>query len=233
MTLLSEGGAGPTGRGAAIRRMEYPRISGVAEISVDVESRIRALERERGERERQIAGEMEEVRRKAFEKGRQMAEGETVAWRGRCEAALRAALAEMRSAQDEYLARVEHEVVRLALAIAERILHREVQTDPLMLAGGVRAALGRLADSTAVRLRVAATQRDTWVEMLRLIPQLPMRPEVVGDETMGICDVTLETEVGRVDLSVPAQIGEIERSFFDRGETSQTRMPEGTVGRRD
>lgn len=231
MTLLSDG-AGRLAGEAAIRRMEYPRIGGGADAPMDVESRIAALEQERAERERQVARQMDEVRRKAFEQGRQMAEGETAAWRGRCEAALSAALGEMRSVRDEYLARVEREVVRLSLAIAERILRREAQIDPLLLAGGVRAALGRLAESTVVRLRVAAAQREMWVEMLRLIPGLPVRPEVVGDEQMESCDVALETEVGMVDLSVRAQIGEIERSFFDRAGNGPA-ATEAAGGRQD
>jgi flagellar assembly protein FliH len=117
--------------------------------------------------------------------------------------------------RDDYLARVEQEVVRLALAIAERILHREANMDPLLLAGAVRVALGQLAESTEVRLRVPADQREMWAEMLRLMPGLPLRPEVVGDPELSACEAILETNLGRVDLGVRAQIGEIERGFFD------------------
>ncbi len=77
-----------------------------------------------------------------------------------CSAQLQQALDEFRSQREEYFAQVEHEVVRLALAIAERILHREAQVDPLLLAGAVRVALGQLAESTEVRLRVPPRSGD-------------------------------------------------------------------------
>ena len=55
--------------------------------------------------------------------------------------------------RDHFLQKVEHEVVKLALAIAARILRREAQMDPLLLSGAVRVALGQLSGSTQVRLR--------------------------------------------------------------------------------
>lgn len=231
MTLSCEGAAGVAGGGTAVRRMEYPRMGALA--SLDAESRIRALEQEREERERQHALQLEEAGKKALQQGLQMAEKEEAAWRRKCETALSAALSELRSARDEYLAQVEREVVRLALAIAERILRREAQVDPLLLAGGVRAALGRLAASTAVRLRVSAEQQEMWAEMLRLMPGLPIRPEVVADKEMGSGDVAIETEVGMVDLSLRAQIGEIERGLLDRASASESPAARDGAGKRD
>ena len=47
--------------------------------------------------------------------------------------------------RDQYLHAVEYEVVKLALAVAARILRREAQMDPLLLTGAVRVALGQLS----------------------------------------------------------------------------------------
>ena len=58
--------------------------------------------------------------------------------------------------RDHYLQAVEQEVVRLALAVAARILRREAQMDPLLLTGAVRVALGQLAATSEIRLRVPA-----------------------------------------------------------------------------
>ena len=66
----------------------------------------------------------------------------------------------------KYFARVEREVVQLALAIAARILHREALLDPLLLAGAVRVALGQLGETTGVRLRCPAEQVERWRELL-------------------------------------------------------------------
>lgn len=205
----------------AVRPMEYPVLAGGPAPGLDglsaagLAARVRELEAERDERERRWVREIEAARREAVEQGRAAATSEDAAWRKQCAAELAAALEEFRARRDEYLAQVEHEVVRLALAVAERILHREAQMDPLLLAGAVRVALGRLAESTEVRLRVPAAQQELWTEMLRLMPALPLRPEVVGDAEMQTTEAALETSLGRVDLGVRAQIEEIERGFFD------------------
>jgi flagellar assembly protein FliH len=117
---------------------------------------------------------------------------------------------------NHYLHRLEQESVRLALAIAARVLRRESQMDPLLLTGAVRVALGQLAESTAVRLRVPSRDEEMWKEAMALMPGLPQRPEVVGDSAMAAGDCRLETELGLADLSLWAQLKEIERGFFDR-----------------
>ena len=120
--------------------------------------------------------------------------------------------------RDRYLRAVEREVVRLSLAVAARILRREAQMDPLLLTGAVRVALGQLAASTQVRLRVPAGQLELWVEAVGLLPNLPLKPQVVADEGMRIGDCRVEAELGSVDLGVGAQLKEIEREFFDSGD---------------
>ena len=206
---------------SAIRTMDYPLLAGAPSALMDLTSpaellaRVRVLEQEREDREQRFARQLESVRQEALEQGRAQAGGEQTAWRKLRTQELNAALEDFVARRDEYLSRVEQEVVKLALAIAERILHRETQMDPLLLAGAVRVALGQLAESTEVRLRVPAEQQEMWAEMLRLMPALPLRPQVVGDAEMAETEALLETTLGRVDLGVRAQIEEIERGFFD------------------
>jgi flagellar assembly protein FliH len=131
---------------------------------------------------------------------------------------------------EQYLHAVEREVVDLALAIAARILRREAQMDPLLLTGAVRVALGQLAESTEVRLRVPANELELWDEAIAHIPNLTVKPKLLLDEAMRSGDLIIETEVGSVDLSIESQLGEIERGFFDRSSYSDpetTRRREG------
>ena len=73
--------------------------------------------------------------------------------------------------RDRYFEAVEHEVVKLALAVAARILRREAQMDPLLLTGAVRVALGQLSASTQVRSRVpAADLRAVGARPWRICP---------------------------------------------------------------
>jgi flagellar assembly protein FliH len=118
--------------------------------------------------------------------------------------------------RDRYLLAVEHEVVKLALAVAARILRREAQMDPLLLTGAVRVALGQLSGSTQVRLRVPPAELDLWIETIAHLPKPRVKPAVVAGDGMRLGDCSIETELGSVDLGIRAQLGEIERGFFDR-----------------
>ncbi len=166
--------------------------------------------------------------RKSFEAGRergmqegrkaqQEAQATTLANADRNRVAQAAELAESFAAEREkYLNAVEHEVVELALMVAARILRREAQMDPLLLTGAVRVALGQLSSSTKVRLQVPPAELALWTETILHMPKLAARPEVVAGEGMQLGDCAIETEMGSVDLGVRAQLGEIERGFFDR-----------------
>jgi flagellar assembly protein FliH len=176
-----------------------------------------------------------EETRRAFDQGRERGhqegrQAEREAQRESVAATLRAAqenqvrqlaglVESFASARDRYLHQVEHEVVKLALAIAARILRREAQMDPLLLTGAARVALGQLAATTEVRLRVPAGDANLWAEAMALLPNLPLKPAVVAVDTMRLGDCLIETSLGTVDLGIRAQLAEIERGFFDRAGT--------------
>jgi flagellar biosynthesis/type III secretory pathway protein FliH len=128
-------------------------------------------------------------------------------------------------ARQQYVHEIEPEVVRLALAVAARILRREAQMDPLLLSGAVRVALGQLAASTRVRLKVPGDDLELWRESIALVPNPGTRPEVVAGEGMRLGDCIIETELGSVDLGVRAQLSEIERGFFDRPGSQSSSQP--------
>lgn len=131
--------------------------------------------------------------------------------------------------RDRYMGAVEHEVVKLALAVAARILRREAQMDPLLLTGAVRVALGQLAGSTQARLCVPEAELDLWREAIALVPNLAVRPAVSAGEGMRVGDCVIETELGSVDLGIRSQLGEIERGFFDRaGSSGRSQLKTGT-----
>ncbi len=132
-------------------------------------------------------------------------------------------------ARERYLHSVEHEVVKLSMAVAARILRREAQMDPLLLLGAVRVALGQLSASTKVRLRVPQGELQLWTEAMALLPKLSSRPEVVPGENMRLGDCVIETEMGSVDLGVRAQLNEIERGFFDRAGASSGAPPQSVM----
>jgi flagellar assembly protein FliH len=112
-----------------------------------------------------------------------------------------------------YFAGVEAEVVKLALAIAARVLHREAKLDPLLLAGVVRIALEKVAEDSTTVLRVPVSEVEMWREAFLATHESPL--QIVGDERLGAGDCMINTNVGTVDLGVDTQLQEIERGFFD------------------
>ncbi len=219
-----------------IQRMEYRRLATVlpalaqgeipaaaAEASAAageaqramLQARIEELERQALEREQTVSVQIDAARREALEQGRIEAESRRMQANRSAAEQIHAVLSRFAEEREQYFAQVESEVVRLALGIAARILRREAQMDPLLLSGAVRVALGQLAEGTTARLRVPAREQELWAEMLRLMPNLPLRPELIADATLAEENCVLETDLGTIDLGVRAQLKEIERGFFD------------------
>jgi flagellar assembly protein FliH len=115
--------------------------------------------------------------------------------------------------RSKYFAGVEREVVKLALAIAKRVLHREAQLDPLLLAGVVRVALEKLAEDSTAVLRVPTSELQAWQEVF--VMNTGSSLQLVADERLDSGECLLDTNVGKVELGVSAQLEEIERGFFD------------------
>ncbi len=67
-----------------------------------------------------------------------------------------------RRSEMQYFARVEAEVVQLALAIAAKILHREAQVDPMLVATLVRMAVEKMREGSSVTVRVGAVRGSRW-----------------------------------------------------------------------
>ena len=178
------------------------------------------------------AEQMREERRKSYEEGRargvqegHQAEREAQTARIAAEEAARkqqlaALVTRFSEASDRFLHTVEQEVVELALAVAARVLRREAQMDPLLLTGAVRVALGQLAASSEVRLKVPAKDAGMWTETIALLPNLAVKPVVAPVEGMRLGDCVIESKAGTVDLGVRSQLAEIERGFFDRASVS-------------
>jgi flagellar assembly protein FliH len=114
--------------------------------------------------------------------------------------------------KQRYFGDVEQEVVKLSLAIAERVLHRESAMDPTFLAGAARVALEQVADSSDIVLRVSAEEADRWIETMKSAPKGMI---IEADEAMQRGECVLKTRSGTVQLGLRAQLQEIERGFFE------------------
>ncbi|MGA2096654.1 MAG: FliH/SctL family protein [Candidatus Acidiferrum sp.] len=125
------------------------------------------------------------------------------------------ALEEFKGQRETYFGRVEPQVVQLALGIARKILHREAQMDPLLLAGMVHVALEKIDQGTRVRLHAHPDETHYWNRYFAEFGSLPKAPEIIGDATLRHGECVLETEVGNTQISLETQLKEIEQGFFD------------------
>lgn len=129
--------------------------------------------------------------------------------------AVGAAIREFVQDRAAYFHNVEGEVVALCLAIVRKILRREAQVDPLLLAGLVRVALEKMAVRQNVRLRVHPAQVADWREYFAQQKDLGQAPELQGDAALEPNQCELETELGVTDLNLETQLKEIEQGLFD------------------
>jgi flagellar assembly protein FliH len=125
------------------------------------------------------------------------------------------ALEDFKRERESYFSRVEPEVVQLALSIARKILHREAQIDPLLLAGMVHVSLEKLEQGTRVRLRSHPEEIHFWNKHFTESSGATVAPEIIGDPTVQPGECALETEVGHTQISLETQLKEIEQGFLD------------------
>jgi flagellar assembly protein FliH len=126
----------------------------------------------------------------------------------------RQALELFQAERRDYFSRVESDVVQLALAIAAKILHREAQVDPMLVAALVRVAIDKLHDGSSVSVRVSPAEAGRWRAFLAN-PLNGSTIEIVEDAHLGVADCILETELGSANFSIEAQMKEVEQGFFD------------------
>ena len=109
----------------------------------------------------------------------------------------------------------EGDMVRLSLAIARRVLRRELAIDPDALHGLVLAALEKLQGQEVCRVRVHPSLAASITACLRGSAG-GHDIEVTPDPSREPGAVVFETGRGNLDASVESQLQEIERGLADR-----------------
>jgi flagellar assembly protein FliH len=180
---------------------------------------LRALEDAEGlvDRARQESDKiLEEARLEGVAKGLQEAKQE----------ALPAAVAFANAGQalivfeEQMITRYAPEMVRLALEIAEKIVHRTVLAVPEIIGCVLERASQEVTDARQIRIRLNPADYELLAEMrpdlLRLGNDGGRTIEVVADQDLTRGGCRLETEIGIVDATVPTQIAEIRRHLLDQ-----------------
>jgi len=143
--------------------------------------------------------------------GLEMATRQTAGLRDR----LGRTLEELSTLREDLTYRTERQVVDLALAVAARILHREVSLDRELLLVMARIALDRLGDVTTATIRLhpedeaaARGSRDGWPGgSVTVVADASVRP--------GACLV--QTSQGIIEVGVDAQLKELATALLGDG----------------
>jgi flagellar assembly protein FliH len=200
-----------------VESFRYPAIAPAALASPELrgfgagdghKARDQALQQE-------VGAAVEAARKQGIQQGVAQAQAAAAQAIAQERAAVAEAVLDFSRQRREYFRRVESEAVRLALAIARKVLHREAQMDPLLLAGVVRVALDQMQAGTRLVLRTSPGAARIWAEFCarQLSRENPI--EVVPDSSLESQRCILEADVGSSEISLDAQLQEIESGFFD------------------
>ncbi len=169
---------------------------------------------EASQRESETAKRSEQARRDGFASGVAAANQEADQELLPAIQKVAGAIAELSRCRENIREHATNDVVQLAIAIASRVVCRDVAVDPDILAGLLRAAFSKLQSREISRARVHVGLETTLRRCLDqnkaagnllLLPDRSLKPgQVVFD-----CDVKL-------DASVEADLSEIERGMSDR-----------------
>jgi flagellar assembly protein FliH len=171
------------------------------------------------ERDRDWQVERDRIQQEAYHRG--FTEGKAV---GREQAAgdlqpvldqLGRSLASLSSLRSRIRGEAESDLVKLAISIARRVLHRELTLDPESIEGLIRVALDKLQSRELCRVRVHPDQEEAIRKSLERFAN-SQKVELVTDSSLQCGDVLFETAHGNLDASIESQLGEIERGLADR-----------------
>jgi flagellar assembly protein FliH len=117
-----------------------------------------------------------------------------------------------------YREEAERQLLALAMAIARRIIRRELTVDPEALLGVVRVAFEKISLREITEVRVNPAHHALIENFLSQIGS-PAAIRVLGDRGLEPGAVLIETSGGTLDASVDTQLEEIGRGFADIART--------------
>lgn len=188
------------------------------------------LDRGRGEGRPGGAGEGEdaggrprdphEIEREAFEKGfaageragMQLAEKKTGAILKR----FAESLDQLTALREEVLKHAEKDLVALAVEIARKLVHREIQLDEKIIITFVRVALEKLNADGKVTMQLNPKDKEILEPELEGIRgSREMQIVLKGNEELKRGDCIIESEYGAIDARVSEQFKNIEQGLFN------------------
>lgn len=197
-----------TGRRVPVLPARPPSSHGEGPDAHSVQERLARFEAEL--RQREAA-----ARQAGFQEGEETAESRLAAPLRETAERMAAHVEELAGLRRKLRREAEEDLVRLAVAIARRILRRELTAEPSAILGIVKAALERIDAREVLRIRVHPDVAFVLEDSLHR-RSAPERVEVLPDGGLERGAVVIETSRGSFDASIETQLQEIERGLADR-----------------
>lgn len=184
-----------------------PSESELARAVLTQQARIQELERE-------LEGRSQQAYQKGLADGRNTGAQQAAAKLEPALVKVAESIRDLASLRKRYLLDAEADAVKLAVAVARKILHRELSVDPESLLGVVKAAFERVDARDVHHVRLNPEDRPV-VQRHLAKTGLPPQVELLDDASLERGAVLIETSRGCLDASVTSQLKEIERGLVD------------------
>lgn len=116
------------------------------------------------------------------------------------------------------LHKTERDVVRMSIAIAERVLHRSLTEDPELLLAMARVAIDRLGDGVVATIHLHPDDHRAMTSVRARRPDAVQAAVAIeADLTVARGGCIVRSEFGVIDLGLEAQIAELSRSLLRDG----------------
>jgi flagellar biosynthesis/type III secretory pathway protein FliH len=113
-------------------------------------------------------------------------------------------------------AQVEREVVKLAVEVAKKIIHREINADPEIIQTLVRVALGHVAEKSAVTIHLNPADYSYLLGQRAELSQAEGRDiALLADKSIERGGCLIQTECGDIDARIEEKFREVEHAFFE------------------
>jgi flagellar biosynthesis/type III secretory pathway protein FliH len=136
---------------------------------------------------------------------------------------LREALLQLKNLRGETYHNIEKEVVELALAIARKVVCREIEMDREVVVCVAREALARIEDPGKIKIKMNPHDlqfiNETRNKLSDLIGNID-NVSLEADENIQSGGCIIETDLGEIDARIENQIQAVEESFRNAIENS-------------
>ena len=120
-------------------------------------------------------------------------------------------VAEMASAHAQVVRDMETRTVELALEISRKIIHRELSTDPEIVAALATIALRRVRSHQQITLRVSP---QDFARIRNVVSDINSSIQIEADSSLFTGDLLIDTPEAQLDLRIESQVDTLGRELL-------------------